>query len=280
MTLSIGRLAPRGSDPSYNLDSVLIIICLALTYFNTAELLVAIYFRFKVQSGLYFWSMLLATLALLPFCLGFMLEDFGIIPKYAGIAINCVGWIFMVSGQSFVLYSRLRLLLYSVPILRAVLCMIITNAILWHPSTIALHYASLYAPPSTIEGCKTVFGVIEKVQMVCFCIQEFTLSGLYIWRAADFQRTSFHRQKHFLWRLICTNIIIVLLDVALLVVEFRNLDDVQRGFKPLVYSIKLKLEIAVLNELVSSVEPGGGGHSSCAHQHDVSDFVVLSEVHR
>lgn len=45
--------------------------------------------------------------------------------------IETVGWVLVISGQSFVLYSRLHLIVTDVKILRAVLIMIIINGLVW-----------------------------------------------------------------------------------------------------------------------------------------------------
>lgn len=44
----------------------------------------------------------------------------------------------------------------------------------------------------------------------------------------------------------------MLLDVALLVLEYLGLSSIQIAFKALVYSVKLKMEFAILNKLVES----------------------------
>jgi hypothetical protein len=54
-------------------------------------------------------------------------------------------------------------------------------------------------------------------------------------------------------QLFTINVLIILMDVALLGVEFTNLDIIEAMFKGAVYSVKLKLEFAVLGKLVSFV---------------------------
>lgn len=44
----------------------------------------------------------------------------------------------------------------------------------------------------------------------------------------------------------------MLLDVALLVLEYLSLASIEIAFKALVYSVKLKMEFAILNKLVES----------------------------
>jgi hypothetical protein len=56
-----------------------------------------------------------------------------------------------------------------------------------------------------------------------------------------------------LYQLFTINVLIIFMDVALLGVEFANLYIIEATFKGVVYSVKLKLEFAVLGKLVSFV---------------------------
>lgn len=51
--------------------------------------------------------------------------------------------------------------------------------------------------------------------------------------------------------LIYVNILIILMDITLLCTEYANLYEIQITFKGTLYSIKLRLEFAVLNSLMS-----------------------------
>lgn len=54
--------------------------------------------------------------------------------------------------------------------------------------------------------------------------------------------------------LIVVNVCLILLDVALLSVEFKDLYMIETTLKGMVYSIKLKLELGVLSKMVRVVE--------------------------
>jgi hypothetical protein len=84
--------------------------------------------------------------------------------------------------------------------------------------------------------------------------QEVILSALYIYETVRILRTSLHdNTRKFMYQLFGINVIIIIMDVALLGVEFANLYIIQTTFKGVVYSIKLKLEFAVLGKLVQFV---------------------------
>lgn len=87
--------------------------------------------------------------------------------------------------------------------------------------------------------------------MTVFFLQEVILSSIYIWKALDILQTSERKRCHTtMWQLFSINVIIIILDIAVLVVEFANLHVIQQTVKGLIYCIKLKLELAILNKLV------------------------------
>lgn len=53
-----------------------------------------------------------------------------------------------------------------------------------------------------------------------------------------------------MWQLFSINVIIIALDMALLAMEFSDLHVIQQAIKGLIYCVKLKLELAILNKLV------------------------------
>ena len=55
--------------------------------------------------------------------------------------------------------------------------------------------------------------------------------------------------------LIYVNILVILMDITLLCTEYASLYEIQITFKGALYSIKLRLEFAVLNDLLSIFSP-------------------------
>jgi hypothetical protein len=251
-------------------------VCSTLAIYNAFELLALILMTFKRRKGLYFWSIFLASFGVIPYSVGWILVYFEPTSAYVGMIIDSIGWVLLVSGQSVVLYSRLHLVLNNINILRAVLWMIICNGVVWHTSITVLLFGSTYSPRQSRSGFNAVFNVMEKVQMTFFCLQEFIISGLYIWATADILRTSLGNKRRFMWQLFSINVLIVIMDVALLAVEYKNYLDWERGLKVVIYSIKLKLEFAVLGELVRFVQHRGDVNSrSTSHGH-IAGLVELS----
>ena len=59
--------------------------------------------RFKDWRSLLFISLVVATSGVLPYFLGFLLEYFKGAPYWLSMTLSTVGWICLVTGQSFVL---------------------------------------------------------------------------------------------------------------------------------------------------------------------------------
>ena len=56
--------------------------------------------------------------------------------------------------------------------------------------------------------------------------------------------------------LIATNILIIVLDIALLAIVYAEMWYLQGNMKPAVYGIKLRIEFSILNRLVSMTQAG------------------------
>ena len=94
-------------------EAITVLTCLTLSLYNCIELVLIILTTFQTWHGLYFTSLIVATVGIIPYCLGFLLEYFGILVFWASILFSTIGWVMLITGQSFVLYSRLGLSLQN-----------------------------------------------------------------------------------------------------------------------------------------------------------------------
>jgi hypothetical protein len=257
---------------SFDSTTTIVTITSALSLYNAIELLLLIFTTFTAYHGLYFWSLLVATTGLIPYAVGVVLLYFRLTHSAAGLVINNYGWWTTITGQSVVLYSRLGVVLGrgNERILRYVKWMIIVDAILYHVTTTVVVFGSYYASPPAKEPFSRAYIYVEKIQMTGFCVQEFIISGLYLWKTMDIVKTQAQpaqparsgstaseqssgnkkRVARLMGQLFVINIVIVAMDIALLVVEYKDLHIPEVAFKGLCYSVKLKLEFAVLSRLV------------------------------
>jgi len=161
----------------------------------------------------------------------------------------------MITGQALVLWSRLNLIVHGErgeKIIQYTKYMIIFNAICLHIPTTVLTMGS--NGKLETETFVYAYMIMEKIQMCGFFCQEMVLSGIYIVETSKILRNSLQADtRKTMEQLILINIIIVIMDLALLGLVSASLYILETLFKGIIYSIKLKLEFAILGKLVKFV---------------------------
>lgn len=299
--------AGLGITGGYEGDSlalkVIIAFFLGLSLYNVVELQVLIFSTFNRFRGLYFWSLVISSLGIIPYSLGFIFKYFSILTggaRWFSVFLLSIGWYPMVTGQAVVLWSRLHLIVTGEKgdnILKWTKWMIIVNAIVLHiPTTILTCGSNSNTDTETfVRG----YNVMEKIQMCGFFVQEVILSSIYIAETVRILRLSVQQStKRLMYQLMAINILIIIMDLGLLGLECASLYILETTTKPVFYSIKLKLEFAILGKLVQFVGgPRQNSHRSsiprseetqekrassarnaATHAHDISDFVDLTKV--
>lgn len=235
------------------------IVFMSISLFNALELAVLILLSFRRYRSLYFWALLTSTvLGVIPATLGPAFQFFEITPLWLSLVIANIGFVMMVPNQSVVLYSRLHLVSQSAFWLRVVRWVIIFGVIFVVVPTIILNFGSSYILRS--HGWSHGFEVIERLQVTWFSLQETFISAIYIVdtiRMIKLSPREDRKRQKILYELVGVNILTIAMDISLLVLEYLGFYFTQIIFKATVYSIKLKLEFAVLGMLVSSVHPRG-----------------------
>ncbi|KAF2261426.1 hypothetical protein CC78DRAFT_521889 [Lojkania enalia] len=257
-------------------NSIVIACFLAIAWYNVLELTILIQTFFKRHSGLYYYSLLVANWGVFFHGLETLLKFFKLnseLPghKIANTVIGWVGWVMMVTGQSVVLWSRLHLVGIQVSWTRWILFMIIFNAVVLHGVTGVLTFlTNISHHPETYKG---PYSIIERIQVTLFFIQEVILSSIYIWKTTAMLRVEGplstvnrnvrgKRGRKVLLRTIVMSSIVICLDITLVALEFSGLYDIQTSYKDAVYSIKLKMEFTILNQLIDLVKGTLREHAS------------------
>ncbi|KAA8648834.1 uncharacterized protein ATNIH1004_004720 [Aspergillus tanneri] len=231
------------------IDACVFVAFTTIAWYNTIELIVLCFTTFKKFRGSYFWSLLVASACVGVHALGFLLLVFAIrVAGYLSLTISVFSWCGMVTGQSLVLWSRLHLVLYRPKVLRGVLWMIVTDAILLHTPIIVLLYGALSSRPQQFAAG---YKVMERIQLVGFCLQELIISSIYIWETIKLLKLQQEQhRRHILYHLLIISVIILFLDITVVVIEYAGLYTLQVPLKASVYSIKLKLEYSILGKLM------------------------------
>lgn len=247
----------RGNNHAVSMQ-IFIISVAVLSIYNAIELCVLCFLTFKHYRGLYFYSLLVSGLAIIPYTLGFLLDLLDIAtgkPRWLAVTLITVGWWPMVTGQSLVLWSRLHLLLVGArgdKIIRWTLAMIAIDAFIFHLPTTVFTYGSNGS--INTEVFARGYNIMEKVQMAGFFCQELILSSTYIVETFKILRTSLQPDtRTTMKQLVAVNAVIIAMDLGLLGLEAASLYILETILKGVVYGIKLKLEFAILGKLVRFV---------------------------
>lgn len=136
-------------------------------------------------------------------------------------------------------------------------------------------FGAYLAPSST--HFPTAYKYIEKIQMTGFTVQEFILSGLYVWKTADILKGMHEtrRTHRIMWQLFSINVLIIVMDIGLLVFEYKDDHVLEQTLKGVIYSVKLKLEFAILSKLITLTSNNGTAPTMIG---DTNDFLDTSRT--
>lgn len=248
---------------------IAIVVFSAIAVYNAIELSIYLPSSFRRYRSLYFWSMMTsAILGVIPASIGGVLQFFGRQPLWLSMLLQNLGFILMVPNQSVVLYSRLHLISPSKLILQIVLWLIFGCLLFICVPTIILNVGSSYLPHS--QPWVRAYFIMERFQITWFTIQECFISGVYIYYTTQLIRLvpSDDKRRHkILFQLLVINMVIIGLDLVLVILQYLNYYYTHVILKATVYSVKLKLEFAVLGMLVSMV-----------HRRDSDEFWLTEQA--
>ena len=115
----------------------------------------------------------------------------------------------------------------------------------------------------------------EKVVVGLFTLQELIISSVYLWETVRILRAGQlvkQKNRHRIEKLFLANIAIICLDITTVTLEFLSIFGVWCSFKGFGYTVKLKIEFAILNQLRDSVKADNGN----TYDHSGSEAITLS----
>lgn len=262
-----------------NITVIQIVSMFSIGAWNGLEVGIKTFDCFKRYRGIYFWSMQVASWGILVHAIPAEIRFISQAPNLPMSIPFILGWYAMVTGQAVVLYSRLHLVVADSRHVRWVLWMIIINFFVLNvPMTVLFFEVNLGN-----AGFATAAVVYDRIQLTGFCLQDLVICGIYIREACRALQPVLEVRgregRKVIMHLLAVNILVVIMNVLLLVTEYK-MHFIQISFKTVVYSIKLKLEFAVLTRLrsltrtepcVCNRDPGSPRHSS-----DINIFDIVS----
>ncbi|KAB8069507.1 hypothetical protein BDV29DRAFT_198668 [Aspergillus leporis] len=200
--------------------------------------------------------------SIIPDALGLLPKYFALTPIAVYATLSTFGWC-DGNGQSLVLYSRLNLTVRHRILLCFILCMIIMDATILSVPQIIVTYCSILSR-DPVFPC--VFNIIVSTLSIVAALR---LLRLYPIRSK--------RRVTPIYQLLGINVIIIVMDISLLVLKYLDYFIIQSSLRTFLYTMKLKLEVAVLSRLVSLVQYNPqdslqleSGHASVKHSKDTS----------
>jgi hypothetical protein len=198
------------------------------------EMLFLIWIRFRRRSGLYFWSLTLATVAELMVNISNVLYYWVLKDSCGGIVsmISIPGAFFFVFFEYFVLYSRLRLVQTSERTLRYLLGIIYIEAILVELPLAIMVTAVTISPSSSSIG--SIYHTIWRLEAVLYMVVDTILSSTYIFQIKRiWSKDSGPEVRSILREIVAMTCVVIGIDVvnAVLVLAIPS--------SPLVYAIEV-----------------------------------------
>ncbi|KAF2730070.1 hypothetical protein EJ04DRAFT_397684, partial [Polyplosphaeria fusca] len=233
----------------------------SVAIWSSIPLTIRLFTTLKRRRSLYFYSILTCTWGLSIHQIGYLIQ--GLAPNapwVLALILSQLGWIWMVTGFSVVLYSRLKIILEHRKLRNAILAMIVFNGVVWHTALIVTNIAVIAIvrdgssqQKATLKTWKRVQNPLERTQIVMFAFQETTISYFYVRAAYAYLKGQYAQKdktREAMFLLILVQIIIVLVDVALIALDAAGMLQIKGIILSFAYAVKLELEFVVLNQLV------------------------------
>lgn len=241
------------SRPTTEAGLCLMVAFFAVAGYNALEIFFSILEIFKRRRGLYFWSMLAATLGI-PLNATFSITTiFTLIPVIPSVIGYLLGYYLMSVSPLIVLYSRLHFVISNPRRLRWILYGIIALSS-FIIVTMTIFISCQVAGLSHFKNYRLI---CWNITMTCLCVTEVSLSGVYIRKAIvnlkPVLRMKGQEGRKLILHLVALYIcVIILLGIFLILIYTKHYVPVL-GYHSFVYSIKLKTEFAILNKLICLV---------------------------
>lgn len=231
-----------------NISNIIIISMLATAIYNALETVLITFDFVKNHRALYFWSMQASCWGILVHAVSAIICCTSQQSTLPTPVLFIVGWYTMVTGQAVVLYSRLRLVVLDTSKVRWVLWMIVVNACILHVPMTVFFFGRISGDSRFLRSA----AIFNRVQLVGFCVQESVICCVYMHEAMRnlicVARLRGREQPQATIHLLCVSGLGFLLNILLLLTEYR-LHFIQVSLQAVIYSIKLKLEFALLCHL-------------------------------
>jgi hypothetical protein len=234
---------------------------LALCNFNALELLIRapldITYR---RDGLFFRCFVLSIVGI-PLCsIPQFLRLLELAPRLPMSVLAMLGWIILYAGQYGVLYSRLHLVLGMPRIRTLTLVVIVLGFVCLVLPVVALFIVTNddSLNDATQQSLAVPLDVLEKVQIAFVSAVEIAIGALYVYEALYTLRPIHVLRgtevQRIIYQLAAQLAVFVVLDTIIVATRLSGYSPIKLMLVPVAYSIKAKVEMAVLTNLTEFVQ--------------------------
>lgn len=231
-----------------------------ITYFLFLETIFEIFRVFKKRKGLYFWSLFASVVACcidnIAITLKFLVPGSSHVwPLYTLMAL--AGWTVFSLGQLTVLYSRLHLVVDNDQVQRRIQYLIFACAFLLVLPTWIVVWPAYNIDPVITKRWSPADASVERFTQLGFTLAECIVSGVYIHallHLLSYKPTV--RQRRVFLDLVYVNVATILLDILGVILVYLNQTGTSHPIQTFSYMLKLRLEFAVLNQLMAVAARG------------------------
>ncbi|KAL4875219.1 hypothetical protein BJY04DRAFT_224295 [Aspergillus karnatakaensis] len=236
-------------------------VFLSITSYNCLELFIWLLDIFHRRDGVYFYSMLIATIGLTGWTIMCFLQIYA--AAHYGIGAGIAFSIFvscLTTGHAFTLYSRLHLLLcpqfgssaQHPRLLRGILIMVIVSSVIFCGPVVA---AATYLNHRQLRGGFWV----SRISFTLNIAREFFLYGVYLVCALrqlhPIIRVKGKVGQKVMLQLITIQVIAIILDIFYLLINYVGgrmhiTETLLTSVMSFLYMLKLKMEFVILNRLI------------------------------
>ncbi|MCJ1376847.1 hypothetical protein MMC20_008092 [Loxospora ochrophaea] len=168
-----------------------------------------------------------------------------------------MSWTIYSVGQNLVLYSRLHLVSPNYRIQRGILIMILSTLLTVQVPCWIFVWGAYDPDPKISSVWSPRMAIQERYQQLAYTCVETTISGFYIYSLIKLLRLKTSvRQRRVMRDLILVNVIVISFDIVLILLMYLNQLGLSHPIQAFSYMLKLKLEFAVLNQLMAVAARG------------------------
>ncbi|KAL9595500.1 MAG: hypothetical protein Q9219_006398 [cf. Caloplaca sp. 3 TL-2023] len=233
-----------------------------MTYLLVAEVNIEIHRVFQRRTGIYFWAMQVGSVGCFLDATAMILRYLVPGAKHVWILYTLmptVGWAVYTVAQLTVLYSRLHLVCRAPNVQRRVFYMIVIVS----PLLIIADWVTIWPAwnpdPKVTDKWSAPAAIAERIAQLGFSIVEVTINIIYVVCLFRLLRMkSSVRQRRVMIDLIYVIAVSVTFDVLNIILVYVNRTGISHPIQTFSYALKLRLEFAVLNQLMAVAARGLG----------------------